>query len=142
MTKNQAIELLPAIKHFAEGGNLYYYSMVDRKWYAQDVVIISGGASELCNVIEDKHFEGRKSFALGEKVEARRLDIEGQTFYDAITPTWDNKYEYRPKPKDIHEWYCMTKLHDGSYTGIGYFTARDIELRNMFRYEPSKRIKQ
>jgi len=89
MTKEQAKKWEKEIAFWVNGGNLWGYSS-DGDWfkYTKEGMVFGGDIY----VIEDKHFEARKAFALGEPIEVKC----------GVTPSWGSHCEYRPKPK---EWY-------------------------------------
>jgi len=109
MTRERAKTLLPEIIHWANGGNLWKYVESTKTWVMHDCEekdeLLFKSTTKSHYVIEDKHFEARKAFALGEDVERRKKyqdDTVGRWVGDA-SPSWNtNSYEYRPKPK---EWY-------------------------------------
>ena len=136
MTREEAKELLPAITHFANGGNLWYYTHHNKIWNRQCSVILSNLHDQ--NIIEDKHFEARKAFSLGEEVEYL---INGR--WKMATNISDNpKMTYRPKSKEVYEWqwyyenngrYILTREHYGDEHDKG---------KELFKFEPSKRKRE
>ena len=66
MTREQAKKLLPAITHFANGGELWCVDTLG-EWRQQTGVTCRILRAE--NIIKDKHFEVRKHSALGGEVE-------------------------------------------------------------------------
>ena len=102
MTREECKELLPIIEHFAHGGNIWQYSTAHNKWYKQNYIYPDDISRP--TVIEDKHFETRKAYALGEEVQVR----QGNDFSDIRVPLWEQREgsEYRPKPKSIYKGEC------------------------------------
>jgi len=96
MIREQAKKWLPEITHWANGGNLWWND--GAKWlkFNGKVHTFTGEIY----IIEDKHFEARKAFALGESIEVKC----GITtpFKHCVKPSWNSTCEYRPKPK---HWY-------------------------------------
>jgi len=94
MNRKQAEKWLSEITHYINGGNLWRYN--SGRWQMME----APSFTTYQYIIEDKHFEARKAFALGEPIE---VDIEiGTGFLVTHNPTWDDLFKYRPKPK---EWY-------------------------------------
>ena len=97
MTRDKAKKLLSVITHFANGGNLWYYY---NEWNKQKELFDWNSGFKAFNVIEDKNFEARKAFSLGEDIEARRRSSHypwesvGKALCD-----FNDSFEYRPKPK-------------------------------------------
>ena len=99
MTREQAKKLLPAITHFAKGGNLWCVDTLGQ-WKKQCVVAISNLASQ--NVIEDKHFEARKAYALGGEV-MYFIHFEGKQQWVVVTDSsdlWCDGVLYNPVEND------------------------------------------
>lgn len=97
MKREQAKKWLPEIIHWANGGNLWTY---DEEWLEIKALMIDSLIASDIIVIEDKHFEARKAFALGKPIEIKC----GVTtpWVKVYTPSWDKECDFRPKPK---EWY-------------------------------------
>ncbi len=141
MNREETKKLLPAITHFADGGNLWRYNNRLEKWECQTTVEQLNKES---NIIEDKHFESRKAFALGEEIEKRikyQDDTDGQwnvTHY----PTWNNiSYEYRPKSeKPVYEWQWIYKINKIYHLTDIFYTEE--EANDGSKFEPSKRIRK
>ena len=140
MNRKQAKELLPALTHFANGGNLWYRLNAINEWYKQEVLYITD-TKYIQNIIEDKHFESRKAFALGEEIETRYPEGE---WYIALTPWFDNFKEYRPKPKEpTYEWqYNSYNKMSESWTLTEKFFPDEPNCNRWIKFEPSKRIKK
>ena len=94
-------------------------------------------------VIDDKHIEARKAFALGEEIEFNQCE----TWITTGNPTWKAD-EYRPKPKEpIYDYHFTFRRGDKWHISIGrwqgvkeamhFITGEDIT-----RFEPSKRLKK
>ena len=123
MTKEQAKKLLPAITHFAKGGNLWGYN--SNEWYKQSKLWLDDDGIQ--NIIEDKHFEARKADALGEEIEVS-LTLHGITPWQICNhPTWSGMHHYRAKKRkwdeDIPEdgilcWVWTTDEDEGSIIAI------------------------
>ena len=126
MNKEECKKLLPAITHFVNGGELWYYSNTDRKWYKQDNFITQAEGSKIHNIIEDKHFEARKAYALGGEIEFR-LTCMSSWLYSSKEPSW-NEYEYRPK-EPVYEWQWIYRYMAGSkwiYAFSGHYPNEDM----------------
>jgi len=145
MTKKQAIELSPAIQHFAKGNDLYYYSRVDEKWYKQDIIILFGGVPEIQNIIKDKHFDARQAFALGQPIECRQdnTSVPWDTLHKNQIPLWRDDMQYRPKSTEpVYEWqWAYIEYED--YVMSEYHTEEETsEDHDWIKFEPSKRIRK
>ena len=97
MTQEQAKRWNKEINHWANGGRLWAYDDEDDKWrnvteykidFYKDTII----------VIEDKHFEARKAFALGEPIETKKT-YDNFTWGIELNPTFNDAVQYRPKSK-------------------------------------------
>ena len=138
MTRLQCEELLPAIKHFAEGGSLW--ADEELGWSKQKEVYFNEYMVE--NIIEDKHFEARKAFALGGEVECRYKNTNNPWVMD-IRPTWKSDFEYRPKSKEpVYEWQWLFKVNESRYALAGDFYSEVAAELGWIKFEPSKRVKQ
>ena len=142
MTIEKAKELLPAIKHFIDGGNLWWYYYAYNEWYKQRNIFF---ANYPCNIIEDKHFEARKAYALCKEIEQR---VYGNKEWHTIrNPIWNNSDTYRPKLKNkepVFEWQYIVKCskHSKLYDTTKYYTEEEIKKCNFYfaeKYAPSKR---
>lgn len=136
MTKQDIKQWLPEITHWANGGNLWRY--INRTWCLFDSVELHiSNLTCFPTVIEDKHFEARKAFALGEPIKWAYNDSD--EWYSAEKPSWSMSSKYRPKKK---EWYdevsvdnpilcwvtdreCDTKI------GVYIITYRECEFKDM-----------
>jgi len=98
MTREQAKKWLPEITHWANGGNLWYW-YDNKEWVKIDNIYFET-LDDIKIVIEDKHFEARKAFALGEPIEISLFNDE--PFERCENPIWNDIHKYRPKPK---QWY-------------------------------------
>ena len=143
MTQKQTQKMLPSITHFANGGYLWYYSQVDKKWCIQSEYVLMNeqGILKIFNIIEDSHFKSRKAYALGEEIESS-CNYGKATYMDDETPSWDDDCVYRPKPKDpVYEWQWI-------YTEDGYIVNTSEKYYEVYphngwtKFEPSKRIKK
>jgi len=95
MNREQAKKWLPEIAHWANGGDLW--GCVDNEWYIIEAANMS--FTNKIYVIEDKHFEARKAFALGEPIEQQSRSF---TWFDNSSPDWSGD-KYRPKIKEWHD---------------------------------------
>jgi len=134
MTRSETEKLLPALKHFANGGKLWYYE--NEQWREQTEILFGKYPR---NIIEDKHFEARKANALGEKVECKSI-ICDSTWRYVSSPSWKNDYAYRPKPKEVYEWQWIL-LTDGfiSDKTLAYHSEY---VNGWVKFEPSKRLRK
>ena len=68
-------EFQAALAHFSDGGNLWYYSHALKVWRIQKKVwdIDNDNTDFIYNIIEDKLFEERKTFALS-KADSQRKE--------------------------------------------------------------------
>ena len=96
MNREQIKKWLPEIIAYSEGEEILYMSNssiwkeIEYPSFRTDIVY----------VIDDKHVEARKAFAIGEPIEYS--DDGGTTWADELFSTWQNDYNYRPKSK---EWF-------------------------------------
>ena len=95
MNRETLAKLMPAIEHFNKGGNLWALNQ-NNEWFNQGEFKFKS-ENIIFNIIQDKHFDARKADVLGEDVE---LFDEGKwIIIDTHCITWNETYEYRPKPK-------------------------------------------
>ncbi len=95
MTKEQVKKWRPEIIYWVNGGNLWIRSNENWLKCDNDDLVFERDIY----VIEDKHFEARKAFALGEPVEVN-LTLHGITPWASVEfPLWDDTHNYRPKTK-------------------------------------------
>ena len=141
MIKKEVKRLLPEINHWANGGVLYWYDSDDETWrvienWSLDCLI------DVPVVIEDKHLETRKAYALGEEIQYS-INNGKATYIDTTLPTWDNSCVYRPKPKEpIYEWQ-WAYLKNGEYLMSEHYTEEEVlENPEWTRFEPSKRLRK
>ena len=97
MTREQIKKWLPEITHFANGGNLWWYSYRSNIWHKQMFLYMEFAKTQ--NIIEDNHFKARKANALGESIEAKYSNC---AWVDSLNPDFKSFDYYRPKKK---EWY-------------------------------------
>jgi len=98
MTKKQVIKWQKEIAFWGNGGNLWWYSHNHEEWRKWGGNISFTSDDKASYIIEDKHFEARKAFALGEPIECA---IEGYENWEITTnPSWNQDYKYRSKPKE------------------------------------------
>lgn len=104
MTREQAKERLNVIEFWANGGELYRYNRTLKQWVRYDIGDMDfTSKGETCYIPKDRHFEARKAFALGEKIEYRKEgEKEWRIWERNCAPSWGIEYEYRPKKK---EWW-------------------------------------
>jgi hypothetical protein len=98
MNRSRAKELLPAIEYWANGGNVWWYNKQGCVWRLHLGEMSFTSAATTMYVIEDKHFEARKAYALGEEIECRHT-CNAPWFTMVGTPLWFDTYDYQPKPK-------------------------------------------
>jgi len=139
MTKEQAKELLPAITHFANGGELVS-CRTDKEWFEQSQVYINTEHLHCSNIIQDKHFEARRAYALGEEVQTRHFGTD--KWVACKMPAFLRTTQYRPKPKEVYEWqWAYIEYED--YVMSEYHTEEETsEDHDWFKFEPSKRIRK
>ncbi len=142
MTREEARKLLPAITHFADGGDLYLYK--DNLWKEQQSLFIDKMWA-IQNIIKDKHFKARKAFALGEPVEVQYKD---STWHEDIHPKWEWQQDFRPKPKEpVYDYHFTFRRGDEWFMSLGRWQRLEeamhfITGKDMTRFEPSKRIRK
>jgi len=155
MTVKELKILYPATTHMVNGGNLWYYSAVDKKWYVQTNFIMpkERGTIEIYNIIEDKHFEARKAYALGKEIEVLNGLTSSRTWAIVHGPAWEDNSVYREvstgkkskKPKPVHEWlwYYESSTTDGGFRlGTTYYTKDEVTNHAFKKFKPSKRIRK
>jgi len=154
MTKEQTKELLPAITHFANGGNLWVYR--DKKWQKQYNLLMDRTNMKICNIIEDRHFEARKAFALGEEIENQyggTYRMKNGLFFShsAYLPfckenidRMDYKINFK-EPVYEHQW-VIRRNRDGYLKTTGHVTDSEFICNNawqaIYKIPESKRIKK
>jgi len=142
MTREEMVYLLPAITHFAEAGHLWYYNEYTSGWFIQSE-LFTKSRYEIQNIIGDEHIEARKAFVLGEEIECI-MDEDDQWDIDP-NPTFDKRFIYRPKPKEVYEWQWIYMGDDNLFhmTGIYYTKLPNINQEKQWtKFKPSKRIKR
>jgi len=97
MTREQARKWLLEITHYANGGDLWSFKNNEWVRYENEQLVFTSDELK-AYVIEDKHFEARKAFALGEPIEQQATN---KGWFDNNSPDWSGD-KYRPKSK---EWY-------------------------------------
>jgi len=138
MDRNQAKELLPAITHFANGGELWSYE--GGRWNCQ-VGVNFNNYSFPINVIQDKHFEARKAHALGEGIEYDN-GTEIEEWRICYKPYWLKDTKYRPKPKEVYEWQWYFQENDGEFKLTPFWVEDMCNTHKWTKFEPSKRLKK
>ncbi len=138
MNRKETKKLLPAITHFASGGDLWWYDIHKKIWRKQDGVFYT--KDESCNIIEDKHFESRKAFALGEEIEYEKYTYGVKTWVLRDNDSWFWSVDYRPKPKEVYEWQWTYKINKTYHLTDIFYTEK--EANDWVKFEPSKRIRK
>ena len=155
MTRIETKELLSAIIHFANGGELWWYNPSSDTWKKQIKVWCNKADmhnDRIMNVIEDSHFESRKHFALGGEIEYQNPDTALWQLVEGSIPLFDDWITYRPKPKEpVYEWqwYYFETMRDHSCFRLTYHwhtTKEKAQLQTghyeiQGKFEPSKRIR-
>ena len=140
MPRKEAKTLLPAITHFANGGELWCYIPTSDRWL-QQVNVCLGKGCDISNIIKDKHFEASKADALGEEVEI--LINKYTNEWQIVThPQWGTHREYRPKPKEVYEWQWYRKSPAGVYVLTSNFFSEPLDNREYTKFKPSKRLRK
>jgi len=87
MTRKNIRELLPAMTFWAAGGTLCWYDETKSEWntYKSDNLHFDQ-PSALSYIMLDEHFETRKAFALGKKIEFKTVGDE--KWRDCLRPSW------------------------------------------------------
>jgi len=138
MTREKVKELLPAITHFANGGELWYVSKVTHTWRTQSELWVNTGGV-VCNVIEDEHFEARKAYALGGEVEYRTEGSKHE--WHIADELWLNFMQYRPKPREqVYEWIFYRVNCDKSIALSEHVTQ--VENDQWIKIDATKRIRR
>jgi len=136
MTREQASKWIKEIEAFADGGEILWYHSKHKEWYIHTEPTWS---MDILYVINDKHVEARKAFALGEHIEIRGFN----TWELCCNPTWMDTCEYRPEPTwkpkagemievrtstngdwQQREFICMTK--DGKRFACHYLQGTEV----------------
>ena len=141
MKREQVKELLPALTHFANGGNLWYWNQESKIWVKQEQLWIGESVYTIHNIIEDKHFKARKAYALGEEIQYSANNGKA-TYIDTTLPTWDNLCVYRPKPKEVYEWQWLYPQHGLCNFAITQHKTMEEVLEGCHKFEPSKRLRK
>ena len=141
MNREQAKELLPAITHFANGGDLWYCENIIKSsvmtWHKQSEVWVGKTGCHINNIIEDKHFEARKAEALGEEVE---VQMPNNSWYIDDSPSWYSDATYRPK-KPVYAWQWIN-IVNGKIAGITAELLEKEPYPGWIKFEPSKRVRK
>jgi len=107
MTRERAKELLEVIEWWLNGGNLWYCNHYGIWIKIDDNYDLEFSNDSLYYVIEDKHFESRKAYALRKPIEYRLEN--SNTAWNLLkceNELWLQFYEYRVyRPK----WYEIEK---------------------------------
>jgi len=136
MTKNKVKKLLPALEHFANGGNLWCYN--EKEWFKQSELYTRSKEGYIDNIIEDRHFEARKAHALGEEIES--CGGMGERWRLETYNLWDDEMEYRPKLKEpIYEWQWYEKISDNYFKLTNDHFTEECAQPDWVKFEPSKR---
>ncbi len=102
MTRKKAIKLLPAIKHFACGGNLWAWDYPFSRWIKQTTVY-TNDTYPIQNILEDKHFKARKADALQNQIQGKQQGTQlwaTMMTQDGVSDiAWLDNWEYRQKPE-------------------------------------------
>ena len=77
------VEMLPAMTHFVNGGDLYQYNVVSKQWAKQIRFCMHGG--DYGNIIDDEHFTARKSFAINHTI---LLQVGNNEWVQTKEPLW------------------------------------------------------
>ena len=101
MTIEQAKKYLPEIHHWVNGGSMWGYTKEEKEWFKYDNSELSFERD--IYVIEDKYFEARKAFALGEPIEIKFKCGVTIAWQKCTIPSWNSVCEYRPKYKPWYE---------------------------------------
>ena len=135
MTKEELKKWLPEITFWIEGGELYVYDPIDDIW---DIKLAQTFRVDQIYVINDKHVEARKAFALDEPVEVQYRD---NTWHEDIHPKWEWQQTFRPKPK-VYEWQWHYIQHGICAFGITEHRTIDEAIEGHQKFEPSKRLRK
>jgi hypothetical protein len=141
MTSFQCKELLPAITHFANGGNLWYYN--GKKWKQQDHFVIQAYVDKperIFNIIEDSNFEARKAYALGEEIEYQNPENMLWQKVESNTQVFSDWINYRPITKKIYEWQYVLIINGKIVDYTNGFYTEEVGA-DWVKFEPSKRIR-
>jgi len=125
MTQEQAKQWLPEITHWANGGTIYVYDKLDNTW---NIVYEETWRLDQIYVIEDKNFEARKAFALGEPVEIYNKTTGLWSL--ETNPKWGTGYKHRPKPK---KWYDNIP-EEGVLCWVWDKNIKHKTMRKIFKY--------
>ncbi len=143
MTQENAKKWLPELIHFANGGTLWGYSS-NHQWFKYKNPLVNINFKDEIIIIEDKHFEARKAFALGDPIE---WSDKYTPWTITENPTW-KRIQYRAKPDLwkysipeegilcwINEEHTIAKIITG-YCGVhtnhvsSFYVANDGDERN------------
>lgn len=128
MNREQARYNLPAIIHWANGGNLWYYSNGSwHKHHDNEMGFMSSDRTHC--IIEDKHFEARKAHALGKPIQCKHLESIGWSDVGGDVK-FSDRYEYRVKPTLVKKYQWVLE-HKGKktfkLTDRYYATEEEVE---------------
>ena len=136
MDRYEIKELLPAMTHFANGGNLWCYDA--NHWEVQGTVFTRNSSKD--NIIEDHNFEARKAHALGQNIQFK-LDDE---WIDLGYVAWLKEHEYRIKPTEpVFEWQFLyfQELENKWDITEEHYTINGAHS-TWTKFEPSKRLRK
>ena len=153
MTRQQAKELSPAITHFANGGNLWYDNGLI--WNKQEEIYTQSDYHSN-NIIEDKHFEARKAFALGEEIENQYGDtyrmkdglLISHSKYLPFSEENIDRMDYKINFKEpVYEYqWVIRRNRDGYLKTTKHITNSEFICDNtwqaIYKIPESKRIKK
>ena len=124
MKRKEAKELLPVITHFTNGGNLW--CCIRGVWQQQIEILINPVFP--ANIIEDRHFEARKAYALGKKIEIKAYNNKWR---ECNHPTFTDLCKYRPKQQEpVFEWQWIDFNGEEKQYQISHIFMTEEEAEN------------
>lgn len=90
MNREQAKRWRKEITHWAIGGDLWYYDDELELWHYYKKSILFTGTDLYSYIIEDKHFEARKHFALGGRIGIKD-SLSCDDILEITKPAWGAK---------------------------------------------------
>jgi len=138
--------MLPAMKWFVNGGSLWWYDEITKEWFMHNNEELGWyHQSNFCYIIEDKYFEERKQYALGEIIECRLVNsVNERDWRKCIIPLWLDAYSYRVRKEPVYEWqwYDTPHLNEVYELSKEHWTETEVNNISWTKFEPSKRVRK
>ena len=97
MTRADGIKWKKEINFWIDGGDLYKFDRDDNTWKRHTRGLNFTSVDLAYMVMADEHFESRKEFALGKRIQYK---TSNGVWENIVEPKWYEGELYRVKPKD------------------------------------------